>query len=64
MYQLVLFIMLVTNGKLDMQQHKIDTFYTAGECERFKTAIEKKILLSLNINTTNAVALLECRREI
>jgi hypothetical protein len=56
--------MLVTNGKLDMQQHKIDTFYTASECERFKAVVEKKILLSLNTNTTNAVALLECRREI
>ncbi len=64
MYQLILFTFLVTNGKLEVQQNKIDTFYTARECEQFKTVLEKNTLLKLNANTTNAIITFECRREI
>lgn len=64
MYQLILFTFLVTNGKLEMQQNKIDSFYTAKECEQFKIVLEKNTLLKLNANTTNAVIVFECRREI
>lgn len=64
MYQLILFTLLVTNGKLEVQQNKIDTFYTAKECEQFKVVLEKNTLLKLNANTTNAMILFECRREV
>lgn len=64
MYQLILFTFLVTNGKLEMQQNKIDSFYTAKECEQFKIVLEKNTLLKLNANTTNAVIVFECRREV
>lgn len=64
MYQLILFTFLVTNGKLEMQQNKIDSFYTAKECEQFKSVVEKSTLLKLNANTTNAVLVFECRREV
>lgn len=64
MYQLILFTFLVTNGKLEVQQNKIDTFYTARECEQFKTVLEKNTLLKLNSNTTNAIVVFECRREV
>jgi len=64
MYQLVLLTFLVTNGKLEIQQNKIDTFYTASECERFKVVLEKNTLLKLQSNTTNAAIVFECRREI
>lgn len=64
MYQLILFTFLVTNGKLEMQQNKIDSFYTAKECEQFKIVLEKNTLMKLNANTTNAVIVFECRREI
>lgn len=64
MYQLILFTFLVTNGKLEVQQNKIDTFYTARECEQFKTVLEKNTLLKLNANTTNAIITFECRREV
>jgi len=64
MYQLILLTMLVTNGKLEIHQNKLDSFYTAIECERFKIVIENKTLLKLNANTTNAIIVFECRREI
>ena len=64
MYQLVLLTLLVTNGKLEVLQHKIDTFYTANECERFKLVLEKNTLMKLNSNTTNAIITFEGRREI
>ena len=64
MYQLILLTFLVTNGKLEVLQNKIDTFYTESECERFKKVVEQKTLLGLNNNTTNAVLVFECRREI
>ena len=64
MYQLILFTFLVTNGKLEMQQNKIDSFYTAKECEQFKIVLENKTLLKLNSNTTNAIIVFECRREV
>lgn len=64
MYQLILFTFLVTNGKLEMQQNKIDSFYTAKECEQFKAVVEKNTLMKLNANTTNAIIVFECRREV
>ena len=64
MYQLILLTMLVTNGKLELHQTKLETFYTATECERFKTVVEKNILMKLNSNTTNAAIAFECRREV
>jgi len=64
MYQLILFTFLVTNGKLEMQQNKIDSFYTAKECEQFKIVLEKNTLMKLNANTTNAIIVFECRREV
>jgi len=64
MYQLILLTMLVTNGKLELQQTKLETFYTASECERFKTVVEKNTLMKLNSNTTNAAIAFECRREV
>lgn len=64
MYQLILFTFLVTNGKFEIQQNKIDSFYTAKECEQFKAVIENKVLMKLNSNTTNAVLVFECRREV
>lgn len=64
MYQLILFTFLVTNGKLEVQQNKIDTFYTARECEQFKIVLEKNTLMKLNANTTNAMIVFECRREV
>jgi hypothetical protein len=63
-YQLILFTFLVTNGKLEVQQNKIDTFYTARECEQFRMVLENKTLMKLNANTTNAIITFECRREI
>ena len=64
MYQLILFTFLVTNGKLEVHQNKIDTFYTARECEQFRMVLENKTLMKLNANTTNAIITFECRREI
>ena len=64
MYQLILLTMLVINGKLELHQTKLETFYTATECERFKTLVEKNTLMKLNSNTTNAAIAFECRREI
>ena len=64
MYQLILFTFLVTNGKLEVQQNKFDTFYTARECEQFKIVLEKNTLMKLNANTTNAIITFECRREV
>jgi hypothetical protein len=64
MYQLILFTFLVTNGKLDIYQNKLDSFYTAKECEQFKAVVEKNTLMNLNLNTTNAVIAFECRREV
>jgi hypothetical protein len=63
MYQLILLTMLVINGKLELHQTKLETFYTATECERFKTLVEKNTLMKLNSNTTAAIAF-ECRREV
>jgi hypothetical protein len=56
--------MLVINGKLELHQTKLETFYTATECERFKTVVEKNTLMKLNSNTTNAAIAFECRREV
>ncbi len=64
MYQLILLTLIVTNGKLEMHQSKLDTFYTVRECEQFKIVLENKTLLKLNANTTNAIITFECRREI
>ena len=64
MYQLLILTLLVTNGKLEMHQSKLDTFYTAKECEQFKIVLETKTLLRLNSNTTNAIIVFECRREV
>ena len=64
MYQLILLTLLATNGKLEMHQTKLESFYTLSECQGFKTAVESKILLKLNQNTTNAIVMLECRREL
>jgi hypothetical protein len=64
MYHLILFTFLVTNGKLDIYQTKLDSFYTAKECEQFKAVVEKNTLMNLNLNTTNAVIAFECRREV
>ena len=64
MYQLILLTMLVTNGKLELHQTKLETFYTATECERFKTVVEMNTLMKLNSNATNAAIAFECRREI
>ena len=64
MYQLILLTMLVTNGKLELHQTKLETFYTASECERYKSVIEKNTLINLNSNTINAAIAFECRREI
>ena len=64
MYQLILLTLIVTNGKLEMHQSKLDTFYTARECEQFKILLENKTLLKLNANTTNAIITFDCRREI
>ena len=64
MYQLILLTLIVTNGKLEMHQSKLDTFYTVRECEQFKIVLENKTLMKLNANTTNAIITFECRREI
>ena len=64
MYQLILLTMLVINGKLELHQTKLETFYTATECDRFKTVVEKNTLMKLNSNTTNAAIAFECRREV
>lgn len=64
MYQLILLTMLVTNGKLELHQTKLESFYTASECERFKAVVEQNTLLKLNSNTTNAAIAFECRREV
>lgn len=64
MYQLILLTMLVTNGKLELHQTKLESFYTATECERFKLVIEQNTLMKLNSNTTNAAIAFECRREV
>ena len=64
MYQLILLTMLVINGKLELHHTKLETFYTATECERFKTVVEKNTLMKLNSNTTNAAIAFECRREV
>ena len=64
MYQLILLTMLVTNGKLELHQTKLETFYTATECERFKAVVEQNTLMKLNSNTTNAAIAFECRREV
>jgi len=64
MYQLILLTLLATNGKLEMHQTKLESFYTLSECQGFKTAVESKILLKLNQNTTNAVVMFECRRDV
>jgi len=64
MYQLLLLTLLVTNGKLEIHQNKLDTFYTVRECEQFKIVLENKTLLKLNSNTTNAIIVFECRREV
>ena len=64
MYQLILLTMLVINGKLELHQTKLETFYTATECERFKTVVEKNTLMKLNSNTTYAAIAFECRREV
>jgi len=64
MYQLILFTFLITNGKLDVHQNKLDSFYTAKECEQFKAVVEKSTLMKLNANTTNAIIVFECRREV
>lgn len=64
MYQLILLTMLVTNGKLELHQTKLESFYTATECERFKSVIEQNTLMKLNSNTTNAAIAFECRREV
>lgn len=64
MYQLILLTLLVTNGKLEMHQTKLESFYTLTECQGFKAAVESKILLKLNQNTTNAAVVFECRREV
>ena len=64
MYQLILLTMLVTNGKLELHQTKLESFYTATECERFKAVIEQNTLMKLNSNTTNAAIAFECRREV
>ena len=64
MYQLILLTLIVTNGKLEMHQSKLDTFYSARECEQFKILLENKTLLKLNANTTNAIITFDCRREI
>ena len=64
MYQLILLTMLVTNGKLELHQTKLESFYTATECERFKAVVEQNTLMKLNSNTTNAAIAFECRREV
>lgn len=64
MYQLILLTLLITNGKLEIQQNKLDTFYTMAECQKIKMIFEDKTLLKLNNNTTNAVLVFECRREV
>ena len=64
MYQLILLTMLVTNGKLELHQTKLESFYTATECERFKSVVEQNTLMKLNSNTTNAAIAFECRREV
>ena len=64
MYQLILLTMLVTNGKLELHQTKLESFYTATECDRFKAVIEQNTLMKLNSNTTNAAIAFECRREV
>ena len=64
MYQLILVTMLVINGKLEIQQHKIELFYTASDCQKLKVVLEQNTLLKLMDNTTNAVIVYDCRREI
>jgi hypothetical protein len=64
MYQLILFTFLITNGNLDVYQNKLDSFYTAKECEQFKAVVEKNTLMKLNENMTNAIIVFECRREV
>lgn len=60
----MLITLLATNGKLEMHQTKLESFYTLAECQGFKMAVENKILLKLNQNTTNAIVMFECRREV
>jgi hypothetical protein len=60
----MLITLLATNGKLEMYQTKLESFYTLTECQAFKEVVENKILLKLNQNTTNAIVMFECRREV
>jgi hypothetical protein len=46
---------------LEMKQTRIDTFYTANECEKFKVVVEKNALDKLK---QDAMVEFVCRREV
>lgn len=64
MYQLILLILLTTNDKLEMHQINLESFYTLTECQGFQIAIENRVVLEINSNTTRAAAMFECVREV
>jgi len=46
---------------LEMKQTRIDTFYTASECEKFKVVVEKNALDKLK---KDSIVEFVCRREV
>jgi len=61
MYHLILFTFITGNGMLEMKQTRIDTFYTASECEKFKVVVEKNALDKLK---KDSIVEFVCRREV
>jgi hypothetical protein len=61
MYHLILLTFITGNGMLEMKQTRIDTFYTANECEKFKVVVEKNALDKLK---QDAMVEFVCRREV
>jgi hypothetical protein len=61
MYHLILLTFIASNGMLEMKQTRIDTFYTASECEKFKVVVEKNALDKLK---KDSMVEFVCRREV
>lgn len=61
MYHLILLTFITSNGMLEMKQTRIDTFYTANECEKFKVVVEKNALDKLK---KDSIVEFVCRREV
>jgi hypothetical protein len=47
-----------------MHQINLESFYTLTECQGFQIAIENRVVLEINSNTTRAAVMFECRREV